>query len=152
MSDPNQPIPDQLVLNAAGYASCDAAEWIAAWAAGHGFDDDAQFAMRLCIEELVTNWVHHGLVQAPQDHLVHLKAWTIPEGAVVDILDDGKPFDIATAPEPEHKPSIEEASIGGRGIRLMRAFSHHIDWKNEKGGNHTTFTFTTTTVPLATAE
>lgn len=137
-------VPDRLVLNAMGHPGCDAADWIVAWAAQHGLDDDAQFAMRLCVEELVTNWVHHGLIRSPAQHSMELTARRDDTGTVVDIIDDGQPFDVAAARDPGQEGNINDATLGGRGIRLMRAFSRSMAWQLHKDGNHTTFTFAVT--------
>jgi anti-sigma regulatory factor (Ser/Thr protein kinase) len=135
-------VPDHLLLNAVGYPSCDAADWIAAWAVEHGLSHDTQFAMRLCVEELVANWANHGLTREPPGHSVELTARATTDGAAVDIVDDGIPFDITTARDPGREGSVTDASIGGRGIRMMRAFAHSMCWHGVKCGNRTTFTFT----------
>jgi anti-sigma regulatory factor (Ser/Thr protein kinase) len=148
------PVSDCLVLNAMGHPGCDAADWIVAWAEQHGLDDDTQFAMRLCIEELITNWANHGLTRSPVDHQVSLTARLGESSAgenaagepevVVDIIDDGRHFDVATALEPGKEGNIHDATVGGRGIRLMRAFARSLAWQPHKDGNHTTFTFAVT--------
>ena len=123
------------------YACCDAADWVAAWARASGYDDDAQLAMRLCVEELVTNLVMHGLGGDGHDHIVDLSAAAEPGWARVTMIDDGPPFDIAAAVEPGRQDSIEAATVGGRGIRLMRGFAERLEWRHSDGRNHTTLVF-----------
>ena len=97
--------------------------------------------MRLCVEEMVTNLTMHGLVGAPRDHLVDLSVSVQPGEARVTMVDDGMEFDITAAADPGRQGTIESATIGGRGIRLIRAFATKLEWRRLDGRNHTTLVF-----------
>ena len=129
------------------YACCDAADWVVAWARALGFDDDIQLAMRLCVEELVTNLVMHGHGGDAHGHIIDLAASAEPGWARVTMIDDGPSFDVAAAAEPGRQDSIAAATIGGRGIRLMRGFAERLEWHYRDGRNHTTLVFKTVSAP-----
>jgi anti-sigma regulatory factor (Ser/Thr protein kinase) len=122
-------------------AGCDAADWIAAWAAACGFAAETTLAMRLCVEELVTNVVMHGLRGDLANHSIELIAEAEQDRARIVMIDDGKSFDITRAEDPGRQCSIDVATIGGRGIRLIRAYATHVDWQRIDGRNRTGLTF-----------
>ena len=130
-------------LTAERFAGCAAADWVAAWALGQGLGEDILLAMRLCVEELVTNLVMHGLTDRPPGQCFDLAAAAEPGWARVTLIDNGTRFDISAAAEPGRQDSVEAASIGGRGIRLMRGFTEKLEWRWQDGHNHTTLVFKT---------
>ncbi len=118
-----------------------AAEWIAAWAGAHGLESDTAFAMRLCVEEAVTNIVSYAYDDDPGRHRVVVTAAADAGGARVTVVDDGRPFDPAAAREPGREDSIQTATIGGRGIRLMRRFSQGLAHSRADGRNTLSLSF-----------
>jgi len=147
------PWPDALAnhshtrLTAERFAGCAAADWVAAWARDQGFGEDILLAMRLCVEELVTNLVMHGLTDRPPGQCFGLAATAEPGWARVTLIDDGARFDVSAVAEPGRQDSLEAARIGGRGIRLMRGFTERLEWRWVDGRNHTTLVFKTSSAP-----
>ena len=123
------------------------ADWLSLWAANCGLDDEATFAIRLCAEEFVTNLVMHGLKDDPEGHTIEVVADTEPNQARIVIVDDGVAFNAATAMDPGREGTIELATVGGRGIRLIRAYASSVAWDRIDGRNQTTFTFKTSKAP-----
>ena len=132
---------DRVELTAGMAAITVAADWIDAWARAHGLDADSAFAMRLCVEEAVTNIVFYAYDDDPGRHLVTVAAAAQPGGARVTIVDDGRPFDVAAARDRGREGTIETATIGGRGIRLMRKFSEGLSHARTDGRNVLSLTF-----------
>lgn len=118
-------------------------EWAEAWATAHGLDQETAFAVRLCVEEAVTNIVFYAYDDdhAPGD--VSVTAARTSEGVMVTITDQGRPFDVATADDPGREGDIMSATIGGRGIRLMRSFSNRLAYQRLGQSNRLTLTFFT---------
>ncbi len=139
--------PARTRIKAAAYANCDAADWIEAWATAGGFDDDAKFAMRLCVDELVTNLMTHGLPDGRLDRSFELIADGDQGKARVMMIDDGIAFDVTGASDPGREDTIEAATVGGRGIRLIRAFAERLEWRRIDGRNETTLVFKTAKAP-----
>jgi len=139
--------PTHKRLQATAYANCDAADWIENWAAARGFGDETKFAMRLCVDELVTNLITYGVGKNSSDQFIELSASAEPDRARVVVIDDGIAFDVANAVDPGKEGSIEQATVGGRGIRLMRSFAERLEWRRVDGRNETTLTFKTAAAP-----
>jgi anti-sigma regulatory factor (Ser/Thr protein kinase) len=134
---------EQIMLPAAVHAGGDAADWIGRWAAARQFSREPAYAMRLCVEEFVTNLITHGLKGELTGHMIALAATAKPGEVWVEITDDGAAFDIERAADPGREGTIEEATIGGRGIRLIRRFADRVEWRRLGDRNHTTLIFRT---------
>ena len=122
-------------------AVVDAADWVDGWARAAALSDDMVFAMRLCVEEATTNVVSYGYANSHSVGRFSVEAWLEGAEARVRVTDDGEPFDVAAAIDPGVEADIERATVGGRGIRLMRAFSQGLTYARQKGANVLTFTF-----------
>jgi sigma-B regulation protein RsbU (phosphoserine phosphatase) len=100
----------------------------------------AVFRTRLCVAEIAANVVEHGT----RDHADAEIVVTLDQsdaGIDIEIADSGRPFD-PTAVEPvavapvaaEH--SIETTPIGGRGLRILRAFARNLSYRRDGNFNH----------------
>jgi serine/threonine-protein kinase RsbW/sigma-B regulation protein RsbU (phosphoserine phosphatase) len=81
---------------------------------------DLAFSTNLCLEELITNTIQYGLQNAP-DHLIQIRISRTPDWLEIVLKDDApafNPFEIA--PHPDLDASIEERSVGGLGVHLVR--------------------------------
>lgn len=112
-----------------------AADWLAAQGAALSLPSATLAAMRLCLEETLANLVAHAYDDG-QEHAIRV-AITAGNGEVsLGVSDDGRPFDPTTAPEPANNDGIEAATIGGRGLRLIRAYADRLDYARRDGRNH----------------
>lgn len=126
------------------------AEWAEGWAKAHGLDSDAIFAMRLCVEEAATNIALYAYDPAGQPGVIALVASDRGAAGVgVTITDQGRPFDVAAARDPGVEQDIQSATLGGRGIRLMRRFSETLQYARVGDQNQLTLTFAGQGVPRA---
>jgi serine/threonine-protein kinase RsbW len=48
-----------------------------------------------------------------------------------EVEDDGEPFNPLEAPEPDTEKSLEERTIGGLGIHLVRKLMDRLEYKRE---------------------
>jgi anti-sigma regulatory factor (Ser/Thr protein kinase) len=138
-------MPQRRRFTASNLVGADAADWIATWATARGFDAETTLAMRLCTEELVTNVVLHGLDGNLAGRSIELTADAERDRARIVMVDDGRAFDIASADDPGRQGRIDVATIGGRGIRLIRFYAASVDWQRIDNRNRTTLTFKTST-------
>ena len=58
------------------------------------------------------------------------------EELVLEISDDGKPFDPTQAPPPKLNAALEERRIGGLGVYLVRTMMDEIAYRRSDGRNH----------------
>lgn len=96
---------------------------------GAGFDEAGTFAIRLSLEEALSNAVRHGNCSDPGKQVV-IEYHVGPGAFAVDIEDEGCGFDPACIPDPTLDENIERPS--GRGIMLMRAYMSRVMY-NEQG-------------------
>ena len=141
MSSASGQISDTIEVIAVKVVVVELAEWAANWAGAQGLDTETIFAVRLCVEEAVTNIVLYAYDPGRIPGRVGVNALRTADGAVITIIDYGHPFDAATAPDPGREGEIEEATIGGRGLRLMREFSQGLSYERRGVQNRLTLTF-----------
>ena len=90
-----------------------------------GYPEASAFAVRLALEEAVTNGFKHG--HNRRGDLDIGVAWSItPERVVIEVADQGPGFDLGDVPDPRLPENLERPS--GRGIMLMRAYMTTVEF------------------------
>ncbi len=87
------------------------------------YPDDCLFAVRLALEEALSNAIKHGNRLDP-DKTVTVRFAVEPEKVQLIITDQGQGFDPAAVPDPTTDDHLEDPS--GRGITLMRAYMDEV--------------------------
>jgi serine/threonine-protein kinase RsbW len=109
--------------------------WTEALASRYSIPGDVQFAMDLCLEEVLSNIIRHGYVGAEDRSLV-VRFSTPRDGYFVLIVEDEAPhYNPLDKPELPLVDLHEENQLGGRGIRLLRRFSDTLDYEPTPTGN-----------------
>jgi anti-sigma regulatory factor (Ser/Thr protein kinase) len=98
------------------------------------------FAVQLCLDEAVANILEHGKGSARASAIAADLARSDSE-VVLDIEDDGGPFDPNQVAPPQVPDAVESASVGGRGIHLIRQFSSRMEYARTGGCNKLRLTF-----------
>ena len=112
-------------------AASDADAWLASLFGDLGLGADAEFAITLCVEELFLNAVQHGHANRAM-----ISVWAESDGARVEFVDDGEPFDPTTvAARRVTGPSVD-LQIGGYGTGLVQKFAQRIRYRRTDGQNH----------------
>lgn len=117
----------------------------------YGIDDELQFAIRLCLEEVVSNIIRHGYAPSTAEP-VTIELTRPDEGQLIFTIEDfGPPFNPLLEPEMSSPHAGGEPAIGGHGIRLLRAFADALEYEQTATGNRlrVAFTVTRTQVPQA---
>src|SRR5687768_275228 len=96
-------------------------------------NEEIQFTLDLCLEELITNIIKYAY-QDKAEHSIQIKIGLHDDLLVLEIRDDGKPFDPTGTPAPDFDAPLEVRQIGGLGIHLVRSYVNSMDYKRE--GNH----------------
>jgi serine/threonine-protein kinase RsbW len=94
-----------------------------------GFTDRERFAVRLALEEAITNAIRHGH-RYDRNKSVRLRYHVTPECVLAEIEDEGPGFDPTAVPDPRAPENIE--CEGGRGLLLMRSYMTWVRY-NERG-------------------
>jgi anti-sigma regulatory factor (Ser/Thr protein kinase) len=118
--------------------------WVEALAAEYSISNKTQFAMHLCLEEVVSNIIRHGY-GSQQNQPITISFAAAGTDYVEFIVDDhAPPFDpLLQTPIEEAVAisSIEQLEPGGQGIRLMKKFAHGLAYQRLPDGNRLTIRF-----------
>jgi len=95
-----------------------------------GYPEAARFAVRLALEEALTNAFHHGHRGLPPDETVRLDFRATAEEIEIIIEDKGPGFDPSSVPDPTLDENLEVPT--GRGLLLMRAYMAEVEY-NDRG-------------------
>jgi len=105
----------------------------------HGADQERVREIELVMEELLVNIFNYAYPDREGD--VTILCRPADDGRLlVEIADDGVPFNILTRAEPDRDIGIEERSIGGLGIFFVRRLVPEIGYRREDGRNILTLT------------
>ncbi len=116
--------------------------WIESIASRHAIPGDMQYAMDLCLEEVLVNIIRHGYGrEADLPIRVCFKA-PRPGDYLFIVEDDAPPFNPLEAPALPALDPREEVRVGGQGIRLLRRFADTLKYKPTPTGNQLHIGFT----------
>ncbi|MCY4583109.1 MAG: ATP-binding protein [Chloroflexi bacterium] len=92
------------------------------------------FKVNLVLEELVLNVINYAYEES--GHHVDVSLVCNEEDLVIEITDQGIPFDpLHDAPAPDMESPMEERSIGGLGVYLVRSMTSDMQYRREEGKN-----------------
>jgi serine/threonine-protein kinase RsbW len=94
----------------------------------HGYSECEVFAIKLALEEALTNAVKHGNANDPAKH-VTVRYSVTPEKAIVIVRDEGEGFMPETVPDCTCAERLPVPS--GRGIMLMKAYMDKICYRDK---------------------
>ena len=97
----------------------------------HDYTTDAQFAIRLALEEALSNAIKHGN-KLDADKVVKVEARVGADAADIHIRDEGEGFDRDDIPDPTLEENLAKCS--GRGVLLIEAYMSEATWSD--GGRH----------------
>ena len=98
-----------------------------------GLDSRRTGMLALALEEIFVNICHYAYPDSPGP--VTLNCRSVGEQLVVEIVDQGKPFDLALIAEPDLTADIETRKVGGLGWFLVRQVADVLDCYREDGCN-----------------
>jgi serine/threonine-protein kinase RsbW len=102
-----------------------------------GAGESETFAVRLAVEEVVTNIATHGYAGGPPGP-VTLSVSSRPPLLVFTIVDRARPFDPEDAPPPDLTSAWDERRIGGLGWHLVRQMVDEVRYESAAGENRLT--------------
>ena len=123
--------------------------WIERLASRFSIPESTQFAMNLCLEEVLSNIIRHGYCGNP-DHSIAVHFTSPRDDYFVFVIDDdAPPFNPVDAPEPPAMSSLDEIQIGGQGVRLLRRFADSLEYQATPTGNRLSIGFTSASSTIA---
>jgi anti-sigma regulatory factor (Ser/Thr protein kinase) len=107
------------------------------FSAENKLNQDIVFALDLCIEELISNIIFYGYNDGKQ-HPIELNLTLENDFVVLQIKDQGEPFDPTQRPAPDLDVPLEERQIGGLGLHLVRHYMDSFEYLRDGVFNVTT--------------
>jgi len=98
----------------------------------NGLPNSTGFKVRLVLEELVLNLIDHAVGSVTDQISVAVDLQ--PGRVVLEVEDDGAPFDPRSAPAFDKARPFDEREPRGMGIHLVRSVTESIIY--ERAGNH----------------
>jgi serine/threonine-protein kinase RsbW len=92
------------------------------------------FEINLGLDELFTNIISYGF-EDESEHQIKFSLVKDKETLVVQVEDDGKPFNPLNVASPEVSADLDEVNIGGMGIHLIKKMMDDIDYQRVEGKN-----------------
>ena len=97
------------------------------------------YAVNVSLDELLTNTISYGYGDG-QRHLIDITVRMDGNVIVVEMTDDGLPFDPSGAPKSDTGLALEERLVGGLGIFLVRRMMDSVGYRRCEGRNIVTLT------------
>jgi serine/threonine-protein kinase RsbW len=98
-----------------------------------GFSAEAILDTQLAVEEAIANVIVHGYKRRGGE--IDISCSANRDRVMVQITDAAPRFDPLSLPEPDLDGSLEERSIGGLGVFLIRQVMDEISYRYENGRN-----------------
>ncbi|WP_299146794.1 ATP-binding protein [uncultured Comamonas sp.] len=127
--------PQQLAPGNGTTAVADALAWLQALAAGHGWSSRTVSTLLLCADEALANIAMHARRPDGERARIWLACGPTDAGVGVLIEDDGVAFNPVTQPSSALAASLDEAEIGGHGLRLLRHYLRQMQYGREAERN-----------------
>lgn len=107
-------------------------------AASFGLNNKKITAIELALEEALVNIFNYAYPEG--GGLVEVRFGPRNEKKfVVEIVDEGMPFDPLSCSDPDVTQGVEEREIGGLGILLIKEMADHVEYRRENTMNVLTF-------------
>ena len=108
-------------------------EWLVQAARSFALPPERISELELCANEAVTNVISYAY-DRPERHTIALRLRRAADGVSLEIEDDGRPFDPLSATLPAAPASLDDAKIGGAGLKLIRGMmaACHYQRRNDK--------------------
>ena len=109
-------------------------EWLALLSEANHYQPRTSFALDLVINEALTNIISHGYDDSLV-HQIHISLEDSPSEVNIEITDDGRVFNPLEADIQLPSTDLEETSIGGRGLLLIKQYSSKLNYCYSEGKN-----------------
>jgi sigma-B regulation protein RsbU (phosphoserine phosphatase) len=93
--------------------------------------------LNLAMEEILINIISHGYVDE-REHEILVRLGVQAGVVSIDVEDDGRPFNPLEAPQADRGKRLEERTIGGLGIHLVRNLMDGLEYTRKEGRNQLT--------------
>jgi anti-sigma regulatory factor (Ser/Thr protein kinase) len=93
------------------------------------------FSINLCLEELITNIIEHGL-QGTKDSSIQVQIFDCATYLEIRLKDDAPAFDpFSAVPSPDLNLALADRPVGGLGVYLVKQLMDELKASYEGDGN-----------------
>jgi anti-sigma regulatory factor (Ser/Thr protein kinase) len=110
------------------------AVWLREAGQTHGLPKPTIDDLDFCLGEIVTNIINYGYADGAK-HRIFLTLEFGKDDVVLQVEDDGKPFDASKKSSYIPPQSLEEAHTGGYGVFLVQQFMDELSYSRVDGKN-----------------
>lgn len=104
-------------------------------AAEAGLDDRDVFRIRLAVDELATNIITHGYLEAGRSGDIVVSSEVAEDQLTIYLEDNGVTYDPRDMPPPNLETPLEERPLGGLGIYLALWAVDQFHYEHDHTGN-----------------
>ena len=105
---------------------------------GLGLSERDLFCIDLVCDELITNTIKYGYADTAE-HQIAVNLSVRPDEIVIELEDDGQPFNPLNNAAPNTTLALQDRPIGGLGIHLLREMMDRCEYRHTGGKNCVTF-------------
>jgi phosphoserine phosphatase RsbU/P len=95
-----------------------------------GLPDSVLHDLNLALEEILTNIISYGYTDSGE-HEIRVRLSVQPGEVKAEVEDDGQPFNPLDVPEPDTAKLLDERTIGGLGIHLVRKIVDGLEYERQ---------------------
>lgn len=104
------------------------------------WSEQMSYHIKLALEEVVMNVISYAY-DDDGTHEFEVRLCSNSEGVVIDVIDDGRPFDpLHEAAEPDVEATLEARNIGGLGVFFVKTLMDDVEYRRENDRNRLTLT------------
>ncbi len=107
---------------------------VEAFGEAHGIAAELIFKVTVALDEILTNVISYGYPEGGE-HVITVRLAVKAAELVIEIEDDGCPFNPLTVAPPDLRKSTEERPIGGLGLQLVRKMMDRLEYRREQDKN-----------------
>jgi serine/threonine-protein kinase RsbW len=107
---------------------------VEAFGEAHGIAAKLIFNVNVALDEILTNVISYGYPEGGE-HVITVRLALKAAELVIEVEDDGRPFNPLTVTPPDLKESPEERPIGGLGLHLVRKMMDRLEYRREQDKN-----------------
>ena len=111
--------------------------WLRRFADRNGIEVETVASLELCVHEVVTNVIDHAY-RDDELHEIVVRLRASADEVVAVVEDDGAAFNPVEAPPRPRPTTLDEATVRGYGIPILRALAQRLEYSRVDGRNHFT--------------
>ncbi|MDP8298545.1 MAG: SpoIIE family protein phosphatase [Candidatus Tantalella remota] len=100
----------------------------------NGIPDDLMNDVNLSLEELIHNTISYGYEDGSL-HFIDVRIRLKDKELLLEIVDDAKAFNPLETPKPDVNKPLEDRTVGGLGIFIVRNIMDKVEYKRKKDKN-----------------